>query len=174
MEMPKIPKHPTHAVYLKDNWYGEGNYYLLAYQHDGEFYSHETGNRLPMHEGDEILRYWELCKTTNDRSKGNIIYLDSPFHATYRKEKADKMAREVDLDIYERRLRLLRCQTHFDLYDKSRKMKNITETEHPFYLINLKKKADEMARESTRKKQKKEFNDMSLESYLNNKYEGEK
>ncbi len=53
-------------------------------------------------------------------------------------------------------------------------MKNITDTEHPLYLINLKEKADEMARESTRKKQKKEFNEMSLESYLNDKYEGEK
>ena len=53
-------------------------------------------------------------------------------------------------------------------------MKNITDPEHPFYLINLKQKADEMARESARKKHKKEFNDMSLESYLNKKYEGEK
>lgn len=53
-------------------------------------------------------------------------------------------------------------------------MKNITDTEHPFYLIDLKKKADEMARKSEKEKREKDFNEMSLESYLNKKYEGEK
>ena len=160
MEMPKIPKHPTHAVYLKDNWYGVENYYAFAYLHDSEFYSHATGKRLPINQGDEILRYWELCKTTNDRPKDNLIYLDSPFHATHDKEKADRMAREVDHEISLR------------FFNEKIEIKN--NTDHPFYLINLKKKSDEMARESAKEKQKKEFNDMSLESYLTKKYEGEK
>ena len=36
-----------------------------------------------------------------------------------------------------------------------------------------KKKADEIAREYAKEKREKDFNEMSLENYLNNKYEGE-
>lgn len=54
-------KHPTHAVRAIDNWDGEGDIYtVLAYQKEGQFYSFETDRSLLEHEGDKIIKTWEL------------------------------------------------------------------------------------------------------------------
>ena len=52
---------PTHAVFYKNNWDGQGDTeYLLVVLKDGEYFSYETGTRLLQYIGDEILKQWEL------------------------------------------------------------------------------------------------------------------
>lgn len=61
MSLVKIPKFPTHAVHLKDNWAGEGDqYFLFAFKVGDTFYSHDTGENLLNFVGDEIIKSWEL------------------------------------------------------------------------------------------------------------------
>ena len=48
---------PTHALYIVDNWDGEGDrYWLFAYKEDGVYLSADTNKKVLYHEGDEILK----------------------------------------------------------------------------------------------------------------------
>jgi len=48
---------PTHALYVVDNWDGEGDkYWLFAYLKDGVFFSTDTDRKVLAHEGDKILK----------------------------------------------------------------------------------------------------------------------
>lgn len=61
MALITCPKYPTHAVFLKDNWDGEGDqYFIFAFKVGDVFYSHDTGENLLDFEGSEILKSWEL------------------------------------------------------------------------------------------------------------------
>lgn len=61
MNTTKIPKYPTHAAHIKDNWDGESDlYYVFAYKHEGIFYLHSSGEPLIEYQGSEILKLWEL------------------------------------------------------------------------------------------------------------------
>ena len=61
MSLIEIPKFPTYALHLKDNWDGEGDqYFIFAFKIDDVFYSHDTGKNLLDYVGSEIIKYWEL------------------------------------------------------------------------------------------------------------------
>lgn len=52
---------PTHALYIIDNWDGQGDqYWTLAYKMCGVFHHSDTNNLVLEHEGDEILKSIEL------------------------------------------------------------------------------------------------------------------
>jgi hypothetical protein len=59
--MASIPRAPTHALHMIDNWDGEGDrVYLLAFERDGQFYSFETGKLVMEYQGDAVLQAWPL------------------------------------------------------------------------------------------------------------------
>ncbi len=66
MDQPKqIPKYPTHAVKMRDNWDGEGDIiFTFAFEHEGQFFHHEPGamhgSPLLQYKGDEIISVWPL------------------------------------------------------------------------------------------------------------------
>ena len=48
---------PTHALYVVDNWDGEGDqYWTLAYKKEGVFYCCERDKPVLEHVGDKILK----------------------------------------------------------------------------------------------------------------------
>jgi hypothetical protein len=48
---------PTHAIYLLDNWDGEGDmYWIFAYKKEEEFYSFESDSLILTHVGDKIVK----------------------------------------------------------------------------------------------------------------------
>lgn len=52
---------PTHALFVVDNWDGEGDrYWIFAYKKDGVFYSSETDKPIIETVGDEVLKQVEL------------------------------------------------------------------------------------------------------------------
>jgi len=57
----KTPQHPTHALRIVDNEMGDGDIYtVLAFKHDGEFYTYDSCVKVIDYEGDKILKEWEL------------------------------------------------------------------------------------------------------------------
>ncbi len=50
-------EQPTHALFIVDNWDGEGDrYWIFGYQRDGVWHSHESEQVVLQHQGDEILK----------------------------------------------------------------------------------------------------------------------
>lgn len=48
---------PTHALYIVDNYDGEGyRYWIFAYQKDSVFYSSENSKPVLEYEGDRIIK----------------------------------------------------------------------------------------------------------------------
>jgi len=53
--------NPTHALYVIDNWDGEGDrYWVLAYRENDCFYSADTGKQIFEYVGNEIIKEIEL------------------------------------------------------------------------------------------------------------------
>ena len=60
-QITSIPRAPTHALHVLDNWDGEGDRaFLFAFERDGVFYSHETGTPVLVYVGDKVLEAWPL------------------------------------------------------------------------------------------------------------------
>lgn len=52
---------PTHALFVIDNWDGEGDqYWTFAYKIDGVFFNYETDKKTLEYVGDEILKEIQL------------------------------------------------------------------------------------------------------------------
>lgn len=59
--MLSIPKKPTHALHVVDNWDGEGDTaFVFAFEREGEFYSYENGKPVLVYKGDKVLSAWPL------------------------------------------------------------------------------------------------------------------
>jgi len=52
---------PTHALYVVDNWDGEGErYWVFAYKKESLFHSCETDKLILEHIGDEVIKEVKL------------------------------------------------------------------------------------------------------------------
>jgi len=63
MASESSPKKPTHALKIIGNSFGNGEpIFVFAYQCNGVFFFHETGEIVVRHDGDAILQIWQLTE----------------------------------------------------------------------------------------------------------------